>query len=111
MDLSVARHYYFPAVEEAYIMVQNVFHGIFIDERLTSSSGALTVRAVVLMIDAIGSGRFGSFPFLRARRNNFHLPAVKLQQVSVGIVNEMDVDLDIHYQWWDDPIRPTHIRK
>lgn len=46
----------------------------------------------------------------RTCRNTFHMPTVRSQQVSVGIVNEMDFDLDIHYQWWDEPIRPTHIR-
>lgn len=44
------------------------------------------------------------------RSGSYHLPAVKTQQVSVGVVNERDFTLDIHYQWWDDPVRPTHIR-
>ncbi|CAM9935769.1 unnamed protein product, partial [Ectocarpus fasciculatus] len=44
------------------------------------------------------------------KKGSYHLNAVKTQQVSVGIVNEMDFPLDIHYQWWDDPARPTHIR-
>lgn len=44
------------------------------------------------------------------KRGSYHLNTVKTQQVSVGIVNEMDFPLDIHYQWWDDPARPTHIR-
>ncbi|CAB1116535.1 unnamed protein product [Ectocarpus sp. CCAP 1310/34] len=44
------------------------------------------------------------------KRGSYHLNAVKTQQVSVGIVNEMDFDLDIHYQWWNEPVKPTHIR-
>lgn len=46
----------------------------------------------------------------RTRRGSFHLTTVKTQQVSVGIVNEMGFDLDVHYQWADDEVKPTHIR-
>ncbi|CAM9872585.1 unnamed protein product [Pylaiella littoralis] len=45
------------------------------------------------------------------QRGNYHLSTASTQQVSVGIVNELDIDLDIHYQWADDEIKPTHIRK
>lgn len=46
----------------------------------------------------------------RSRARGFHLPVMRLQQVSVGLVNEVGYPLDIHYQWWDDPMKPTHIR-
>lgn len=46
----------------------------------------------------------------RNSSGSYHLPAVKTQQVSVGVVNEFDFVLDIHYQWMDDPVKPTHIR-
>lgn len=29
----------------------------------------------------------------------------------MGIVNELDFPLEIHYQWWDEPAKPTHIKK
>ncbi|CAM9512269.1 unnamed protein product [Pylaiella littoralis] len=41
---------------------------------------------------------------------NYHLSTVDTQQVSVGIVNDMDITLDIHYQWFDQPTLPTHVR-
>ncbi|CAM9389453.1 unnamed protein product, partial [Hapterophycus canaliculatus] len=45
------------------------------------------------------------------RAGSYHFPAVKTQQVSVGIVNELDFPLEIHYQWWNEPAKPTHIKK
>lgn len=54
---------------------------------------------------------FGGFGLgNRSRARGFHLPVMRLQQVSVGLVNEVGYPLDIHYQWWDDPMKPTHIR-
>lgn len=45
-----------------------------------------------------------------SRTGGFHLPVMRSQQVSVGVVNEVGFPLDIHYQWWDNPVKPTHIR-
>ena len=52
----------------------------------------------------------GGWLWKNGSRSWFHLPVMRLQQVSVGVVNEVGYPLDIHYQWWDNPMKPTHIR-
>lgn len=58
------------------------------------------------------SGFGGLIDIMHIRTSGqFHLAVAELGQVSLGIINEMDFNFDVHYKWWDEPVKPTYIRK